>query len=182
MSIVLVGYRGCGKTTIGRLLAERLSYSFVDTDELIVQRAGKSIKAIFAEDGEKVFRDLECMAVADVVARARHVVALGGGALGRDENRVAIRTADAPVVYLACEAGELHRRIHGDPKTAESRPNLTHLGGGLDEIKRLLQQREPVYRQMAMLTVDVTMLSAESAALRILADLRLKIPNLPKAT
>ena len=179
MSIVLVGYRGSGKTTIGRLLAERLAYSFIDTDEWVVQRAGKSIKAIFAEDGEKTFRDLECMAVTDAVTRARHVVALGGGALGRDENRVAIRTADAPVVYLACEPGELHRRIHGDPKTPETRPSLTSLGGGVDEIKRLLQQRDPVYRQMAMLTVDVTMLSAQSAVDRLMADLRLS--NLPKA-
>ena len=179
MSIVLVGYRGSGKTTIGRLLAERLLYSFVDTDERVVQHSGKSIKAIFAEEGEKSFRDLECLAVANAVARARHVVALGGGALGRDENRVAIRTADAAVVYLACEPGELYRRIHADPRTAQSRPNLTSLGGGIDEIKHLLQQREPVYRQMAMLSVDVTMLSAQSVVDRILADLRL--PNLAKA-
>lgn len=179
MSIVLVGYRGSGKTTIGRLLAERLSYSFVDTDEWVVHHAGRSIKEIFAEDGEKVFRDLECLAVADAVARARHVVALGGGAMGREENRVAIRTADAAVVYLACEAGELYRRIHADPMTGQSRPSLTGLGGGIDEIKHLLHQREPVYRQMAMLSVDVTMLSAQSVVDRILVDLRL--PNLAKA-
>ena len=143
MSIVLIGYRGSGKTTVGRALAGRLGSGFVDTDEWVVRRAGRSIRDIFADQGEGAFRDLESAVVREAAVLHGHVVALGGGALGREENRMALREKGHKVVYLRCEPEELLRRIRSDPATAANRPNLTHLAGGIEEIRALLAVREP---------------------------------------
>lgn len=167
MSIVLIGYRGSGKTTIGKRLADRLWQPFVDVDDLIVKKAGKNIKRIFEEEGEPAFRDLESQVVKDVCKLTDHVIGLGGGTLGREENRQAIRDAGHKVIYLRCEAGELHRRIQSDPQTADTRPNLTALGGGIDEITAMLAQREPLYRQVMHAELDVTHLTPEDAVVYI---------------
>src|SRR5687768_11250990 len=103
MSIALIGYRGSGKSTTGKRLADRLWQPFVDTGELIVKEAGKDIAAIFAQSGESGFRDLESQVVGDGCKLAEHVIALGGGAVLREENREAIRDAKMKVIYLRCE-------------------------------------------------------------------------------
>src|SRR5215831_15611769 len=103
MSIVLIGYRGSGKTTVGKRLADSLWQSFVDSDELIVKRAGKTIKEIFEQEGEPRFRDLESEVIREVAKLEDHVIALGGGAPLRAENREAIRGAKHSVIYLRCE-------------------------------------------------------------------------------
>ena len=90
MSVYLVGYRGSGKTTIGRRLADRLWLSFADSDERVIKEAGKSIREIFDSHGEAAFRDLEAKIVAELSKLSDHVIALGGGALLRDENREAV--------------------------------------------------------------------------------------------
>jgi len=168
MSIVLVGYRGCGKTTIGKRLADRLWQPFVDVDDLIVKKSGrKTIREIFESDGEPVFRDLETRVMHEVSRLAEHVIGLGGGSLGREENRAAIKSAGHKVIYLRCEPAELHKRIHSDPQTAATRPALTSLGGNLDEIKKLLAEREPHYRQVMTAELDVTHLSPEDAVVYI---------------
>ena len=167
MSIVLIGYRGSGKTTIGKRLADRLWQPFVDVDDLIVKRAGKSIKQIFEEDGEPAFRDLETQAVQEISKLSEHVIGLGGGTLGREENRKAIRDAGHKVIYLKCEPAELLRRIQSDPQTAETRPNLTSLGGGIEEVQAMLAQREPLYRQVMHAELDVTHLKPEDAVVYI---------------
>jgi shikimate kinase len=167
MSIVLIGYRGSGKTTVGRRLAERLWQSFVDVDDLIVQRAGRNIRDIFAESGEDGFRELESLALADALGRVDHVVALGGGALVREQNRVHFQSRQHKVVYLRCDPVELHRRITADPTTAVSRPSLTRLAGSVEEIRQLLAAREPVYRLLCTAELDVTSLSPDEAVVRI---------------
>src|SRR5262245_38294162 len=111
MSTVLIGYRGSGKSTIGHKLADRLWQKLVDTDDLIVAKAGKSIAQIFAEHGEPHFRDLETSVVREVAALQDHVIALGGGAPMREENRKAIKEAGHRVIYLKCDPAELHKRI-----------------------------------------------------------------------
>jgi len=168
MSIVLVGYRGSGKSTIGKQLAERLAYPFVDVDDLIVADAGKSIKDIFAEEGEPVFRDIETRAIQRVAALSEHVIGLGGGSLGREENRRAIAKSGHRVVYLKCEPAELHRRIRSDPQSTLTRPNLTSLGGGIEEIEQMLSRREPLYRELMTAELDVTKLTPEEAVNRII--------------
>src|SRR5579871_2400108 len=99
MSIVLIGYRGSGKTTLGRMLAERTGREFVDADDRIVARAGKSIARIFAEEGETAFRDLETAVLAEILQFPNHVIAVGGGALDRAENRRALSAGRQAVVY-----------------------------------------------------------------------------------
>jgi shikimate kinase len=150
MSIVLAGYRGSGKTTVGRLLAERLELPFVDCDALIVRRAGKSIREIFAQQGEAEFRRLETQIVGELATLNDHVIALGGGAL-------------VSVIYLRCHPSELLRRISADTATSDNRPNLTDLGGGLVEIETLLAQREPIYKAAMTAELDVTHLTPSQA-------------------
>src|SRR5262245_50921173 len=141
MSVVLVGYRGSGKTTVGRKLADRLWLKFVDTDDLITSRAGKSIKEIFEHDGEANFRELELAAVREALTKSDHVIALGGGAIVRAETRSLLKQAGRKVVYLRCDPKMLLQRIQADPQTTNARPNLTEPGGGIEEIRSLLATR-----------------------------------------
>jgi|SRR4051812_21089225 shikimate kinase len=164
MSAILLGYRGCGKTTIGKKLADRLWIKFVDTDELVVASSGRqTIREIFEQDGEEKFRDLELAAVKDACGRPDHVVALGGGAVLGDETRAFLKSLNRSRIYLRCDASELHRRIHADPATAANRPSLTHLGGSVEEIRELLKIREPLYREVMTAELEVTNLSIDEA-------------------
>ncbi len=167
MSTILIGYRGSGKTTTGRKLADHLWQKFIDADDLVVAKAGKTIAEIFAQDGEPKFRELEAQAVREASKLDEHVIALGGGAPLRDENRETIRSAGHRVIYLRCEPEELLKRIQSDPNTAANRPNLTNLGGGEAEIRKVLTDREPIYRQMAHAELDVTNLTPDEAIVYI---------------
>src|SRR5262245_55828499 len=138
MSVILIGYRGSGKTSVGRVLGARLAWPFVDADERIVERAGMSIKEIFERHGEEYFRDLERDVVCELCTLTDYVLALGGGAVIREENRKAIKQAGHVVVYLHSDPETLAGRIRSDPQTATTRPNLTKLGGGEEEIRWLL--------------------------------------------
>lgn len=151
-TIALIGYRATGKTTVARLLAVRLGYDWVDADVEVELRAGKSIAAIFEQSGEATFRELEAEVVAQLCERERTVLALGGGAVLREDNRRAIAKCQQ-VIWLQASAGELAKRILGDPTTTERRPNLTNRGGR-HEIDQLLAEREPIYRACATLEVD----------------------------
>jgi shikimate kinase len=168
MSIILIGYRGSGKTTVGRLLATRLGWPFIDCDERIVAAAGKTIREIFEHGGEERFRELESQAIGEIAHLTDHVLSLGGGAILRSENRDAISRRDHKVVYLRATPEELHRRIHADIATAANRPALTKLGGGIEEIRSVLAAREPIYRQVMTAEVDVTKRSPDQVVEEIL--------------
>jgi shikimate kinase len=170
-SIALIGYRGTGKTTIAKRLAAHLGWDGVDADVEVELKAGKSITAIFADDGEPAFRDLESSAVADLCRRARVVLALGGGAVCRETNRAAIARCGA-VVWLQASPATLEKRIAGDSSTAARRPGLT-ASGGREEIERLLAERTPHYRACATLEVDTEDKSPAEIAEEILAALGL---------
>jgi shikimate kinase len=167
VSIVLIGYRGSGKTTIGKRLADKLWQSFVDSDDLIVKQAGMSIADIFRKHGEQHFRDLETAAVRQVAQIKDHVIALGGGAVMRPENRQILKSAGHKLIYLRCEPETLARRIAADQQTAESRPNLTELGGGVEEIRKVLAEREPIYRSVMHAELEVTNLTPDEAAVYV---------------
>lgn len=162
-----MGYRGSGKTTIGQKLADRLWQDLVDTDELIVKKAGKSIKEIFETQGEGTFRDLETQVVQEAMQLQEVVISLGGGAILREANRAAIRASGHKVIYLKCDPEVLFARIQADTTTSAMRPSLTPLGGTLEEVEKVLVQREPLYREMMTAELDVTNLSVEEAVVYI---------------
>lgn len=150
--IALIGYRGVGKSAVAGLLAARLGYEVVDSDELIEQQAGKTIAEIFAEEDETGFRTREASVVQSVCQREAAVLALGGGAVLSPANRLALANCQA-VVWLTASVDALCRRIGGDQSTASRRPNLTNTGGR-SEIEALLAERTPIYQQCATLVVD----------------------------
>jgi shikimate kinase len=151
-SIALIGYRGTGKTTVAQQLALRIAWDWVDADVEVELRAGKSIAAIFADDGEEAFRDLESDVVESLCTRQRTIVAFGGGAILRERNRTAIARCGA-VVWLQASVETIDHRLSEDATTATRRPNLTK-SSGQQEIAEVLAARTPIYRACATLEVD----------------------------
>jgi shikimate kinase len=151
MVITLIGYRGSGKTTVARSLAARLGWSWADADAVIEESSGCTIKEIFETEGEGGFRERERRALAELLRRDRLVLAAGGGAILNRQTRCEMKSA-GPVVWLRASVAELAARIDSDPATAARRPNLA--SGGIDEISRLLAEREPLYRECASLCID----------------------------
>lgn len=145
MNIVLIGSRGTGKTTVAQQLALALGYDWVDADVEIELRAGKSIATIFADGGESAFRQLESVVLAELLLRDRVVLALGGGVIVRAENRALLQQV-RPVIWLTGKPETLWPRIQGDATTAARRPALT-VHHGIEEIRQLLEVREPWYRE-----------------------------------
>jgi shikimate kinase len=152
MNLVLIGLRGTGKTTVARELSQRLSWPWFDADVLVEERAGKSIKQIFVEDGEPTFRDWEAQVVRDLAERDKSVLALGGGAILREENRQAIARS-GHVVWLQASPETLWSRISADGTTADRRPNLSP-DGGINEIIATLGARRELYAACADLEID----------------------------
>jgi shikimate kinase len=172
MNLFLIGYRGSGKTTVAAALAERLGWPWVDADAELERRAGQTIKQIFEEQGELAFRDLEVAVVADLAARDRQIVALGGGAVLRDANRQAL-AGRGRIVWLKASPEVLWARMMADHTTAARRPNLTR-EGGLAEIRTLLAERTPIYASCADLEIDADERSPVEIAREIIAALKLQ--------
>lgn len=166
MSLVLIGPRGSGKSTVGRILANQLGWAFVDLDLFIVERAGRTIRDLFETDGEPRFRDLESHALAEVAQRPRTVLAVGGGAVLRPENRTVLRGMRR--VWLRAAPEVLVNRAAADPQSASNRPPLTPLDP-LAEMQAVLSQRDPIYRDLAELTIDTDMLDPAAIAAKIAA-------------
>jgi shikimate kinase len=142
---VLVGAPGSGKSTIGRLLAERLGVDFTDVDAVIEQRVGKSIAEIFAEDGEPAFRELEEETTAELLSRSG-VVSLGGGAVLSERTRRTLR--DHRVIWLRVGAPAAISRVGLDT----ARPLL--LGNVRGRLIKLLAERAPLYDGVASARID----------------------------
>lgn len=165
MNIVLLGYRGCGKTSIGKMLASQLWKTFADVDTEACKRfKNPSIADIWAKHGEPAWRATEVEVTRELVKKPDMVIGLGGGTLMQAGARQAVeQAADTVRIYLKCEAKELYRRVSQDAQSAATRPALSPLGGGLDEIVHMLQLREPVYEAVADKVFDVTHLSIPDA-------------------
>jgi shikimate kinase len=173
MNIVLIGYRGSGKSTVARQLALRLGWDWVDADVELELRAGKSIAAIFADEGPEAFRDRETAVLAELARRSPIVLAAGGGAVLREENRRRLADGGKLVWLQACPA-TIVRRIAADDITAARRPNLTPAGGEA-EIVAVLAERTPLYQRCADVAVDTEGKTPGEVALEILA--RLDLPT-----
>jgi len=139
--ICLVGFMGCGKSTIGRLLAERLGWAFADLDDEIEQRAGRTIAAIFDADGEPRFRELEEQALREQYSMATQgrarVVALGGGAFTNPNNRERLELAGVSI-WLECPVERLWERVAENAHRPLARDR--------EQFERLYHQREELYR------------------------------------
>lgn len=164
-NLILIGYRGSGKSAVGRLVAERSGRPFVDTDELIEHSAGRTIREIFESNGEAEFRRLERETIERVAALAGYVISVGGGAVLDAENRRALRAAGL-CVWLTATPEELFRRIQGDSTSADRRPALTN-ASGWDELRQLLAEREPFYRELADCPIDTVGRTVDEAAAMI---------------
>jgi shikimate kinase len=167
MIVVLVGFMGAGKTTIGHILAERLGLPFVDADVLIEQRLGRSIKDIFETEGEGFFRELEHLTVTELVRGQDAVLALGGGALGDERTRAALRTAR--VVYLRVGYREAMERVRND----QFRPMLRR-----PDLETVYQTRVPVYADSSAFDVDTDGRRPDEVARDVLEFLT-TLPQLP---
>jgi shikimate kinase len=165
--IYLIGPRGSGKTTVGRLLAAQLGWSFVDMDDLIEAAAGNTIADIFATEGEFGFRDREAEALAQIAHRPDHVIATGGGIILRPDNRSRL-CKSGHCVWLTAPAEVLWDRIRVDAATPVRRPALTDLSP-LDEIRHVLATREPLYQSVAHQAIASGSQSPEAIVSAILA-------------
>jgi shikimate kinase len=179
MNVVLIGLRGSGKTTCGRLLARRLGWVFVDTDTEIQERAGAEIRRIFETEGEAGFRKREAEVVREMARLDRAVIATGGGAVLDKENVSALRGRGF-VVHLSAPAEELWRRVSGDPKSEAERPALVaEARNGLEELARLLEARAGAYREARDVELVVLGRSPEELVSAILVLLRVRGLQVP---
>jgi shikimate kinase len=161
--VVLVGPPAAGKTTVGRLVAQRLGVDFTDTDELVVARAGKPVADIFVDSGEEAFRELEAAAVAEALVGTGGVLALGGGAVLSAATRRLL--AGHPVVFLATGVPAAAARVGLN----RDRPLL--LGNPRRQLRALLDARLPLYREVAAATVETDERTPGEAADAVLAAL-----------
>ena len=165
MVITLIGYRGSGKSSIAPRLAKRLEWSWIDSDRVVEQRAGCSIRQIFETEGESGFRKRESEVLAELLQLDRLVLASGGGAILSEENRVRMKTA-GPVVWLHISVEALTKRLNRDKSGTENRPSLTGRSIG-DEVAEVMAIREPLYRECASIIVDAEREWPEQVARRI---------------
>ena len=148
MLLALVGLPGSGKSTVGRQLARRLGVGFTDSDHVIEQRIGCSIREFFEREGEDAFRDLEQGVIDELMRSSEGVLATGGGAVLRQANRDRLRSA-GHVIYLHSTPEEVFRRLRHD----SSRP-LLQVDDPMERLRTLFEQRDPLYRQTAHFVIE----------------------------
>ena len=151
-NIVLTGFRATGKSTVGRLLAQELRYTFIDTDTLLCARLGAPIADIVARHGWAFFRQAERSLLMEVPEMERTVLATGGGAIEHEEQWHRIRKG-CYVVWLDADVATIRLRMGDDPQSAGQRPALTGRSAH-DEIEELLQRRAPLYAAGSDLRLD----------------------------
>ena len=159
MNIVLIGFRGTGKSTVGRLLAKHLERDFIDSDKYIEDSTEKTIKSIFEEDGEEGFRKIEADTIAELSKADNKVISTGGGAVLKEDNVRNLKD-NGFLVLLEATPEIIHNRIAQDKNTTQQRPSLTDKEP-LDEIKHLIAEREPAYKSAADFTINTSYVSCE---------------------
>lgn len=157
-NIFLVGLMGAGKTTIGKLLAKRLKKAFIDTDYEIEQRTGVKIPLIFELEGEARFRERELVLIRELTQRQGIVLATGGGAILRKENRDALMQ-NGTVVYLNAKVEDLWQRTQHD----KNRP-LLQTSDPKAKLTELFMQRDPLYREIADIIITSGQQNVQHAA------------------
>ena len=167
-AIVLVGLMGSGKTTVGKRIAQELGYAFVDSDDVVASNAGKSVREIFAQDGEAKFRKYESEAIESVlsVQKTPVVLATGGGAVISGENRALICEQAAHVVWLDASVEDLVIRT----KSGATRPLLD--GNAATTLQSLSSQRSAWYDEVATVRIDTRGKSVAKVSSAVLEAIR----------
>jgi shikimate kinase len=169
-SIALIGFRATGKTTIGRALATKLRWSFVDMDERLTATFGTDIHTWVQEHGWDAFRDAEARLLGELANGQEQVVATGGGVILRPVNRERLQQYFF-VVWLQASPASIETRLAQDPKTVAQRPPLTDLSWQ-DEIAHLLEERFPLYAATAHMVLDTDGQETSTLLVSILARFR----------
>ena len=157
---------GCGKSSVGRRIAANTGRRFVDTDELVSSKEGRSISKIFAEQGEAHFRELETGALAGLSEKSGIVLATGGGIILSEENRATLKRL-GPVVWLDANPDILFERVSRNKK----RP-LLQTANPRETVHRLLQDRHHLYESAAQFTLDTSTLAHDATADALIAEAR----------
>ena len=166
-NLVLVGFMGSGKSSVGRILSSLTGFALVDTDTLVAQEAGQTIPAIFKQHGEEHFRALETKALESLVGRIGLIVATGGGAITVAENRKLLPQI-GPVVWLDASPEHLYQRVK------HSKRPLLQTVDPQKTVEELYKAREPLSRDAATGRVDSSRLTHRQTAEAVLAQLRAK--------
>jgi shikimate kinase len=159
MNVVLIGYRGTGKSTVGKAVAARLGRRIVSTDKEIVRRARLPIPAIVAAHGWDYFRDLESTVCRELAGQDNLVIDTGGGAILREAN-VEVFKRNGRLIWLTASVETIAARIGGDTQ----RPSLTGIKSHVDEIRDVLSERTPKYQAAADVTIATDGRSIEELA------------------
>lgn len=162
----IIGPRGSGKTTIGKKLAEKTGYQFIDTDKLIFEHAGMSIADIVKQQGWDYFRQLESQILSSIEPQ-KAIVSTGGGIILASENQQVMRD-NGTVIYLRSTPETLAQRLAAEPQ-AEQRPSLTGKSL-LEEIEEVMEQRDPIYLSTAHHVIDAN--QSIDAIINQIANLR----------
>ena len=170
-SIVLIGVMGAGKSTVGRCLHRRTGLALHDTDEIVAANFGRSIPEIFAEHGEKKFREAETEALRRIPTEEQRIIITGGGIVLRKEN-VEILTSQAVIVWLDADEETLFTRA-----SRKSNRPLLHTKNPRKTFSQILGARRPLYANIADIRVDTSVLTDEEVAVAILAKLRKMNPK-----
>jgi shikimate kinase len=160
VNLALIGFMGTGKTSVGRMVAEQLHFDYLDTDEMIQSRTGRTITDIFEKDGEVTFRRLEQQLVSELAARKRTVIATGGGLPTNPLNLASLKT-HALIVCLWASPEKILERV----RNQTHRPLLRGPNPGL-QVRELLAAREPFYRQADVL-INTDLRSVREAAQQV---------------
>ena len=166
VNLALIGFMGTGKTSVGRVVAELLHFDFLDTDDLIQTRTGRTIADIFAKDGEAAFRALERQTVGELATRTKTVISTGGGLPVNPENLAQLKT-HALVVCLWASAGKIWERV----RSQSHRPLLLD-PDPRQKIRELLEIRAPFYQQADVL-INTDSRSAREVAQQIILQFKL---------
>lgn len=148
MTIFLCGFMGCGKSTIGKILAKNWGCSFCDTDEMIVKRTGKTIPEIFAQDGEEVFRLKEWRAIKDISEKNNIVAACGGGAMISKTNSATARSNGGKIIYLHVPFEVCYERIKDDT----NRPIV--MNNTKEQLEELYNKRHEIYMENSTMMIE----------------------------
>ncbi len=165
-NVILIGFMGTGKTSIGKRVAHSLGFAFIDTDELIVESRGKTISDIFTDEGEDYFRDLESDTLRNCSKRNNQVISTGGGIVLREGNRQMLAETGY-VIWLKASADAILERVSRN----HERP-LLHTPDPLQTIKDLLLERDKMYSASADFTIDTDELSIDETTFGICESAR----------